>query len=77
MAKISKNARVANRGKLGQKFFKGKKVKPIVIKSMTGKSVVAVFDEASGSLLMSDQSSAQKNNYVTWDSIAGLLTDTQ
>ncbi len=70
---ISKNARVANRGKLGQKFFNGKKVKPIKV-ILKGKKTMGVFDEASGSLLMSDSSSGNKN-FVLWDSISSLLTD--
>lgn len=73
-AGLSKNARVAMRGKQGQKFWDGKKVKPIAVRSMTGKNVIGVFDEASGSLLMSDNSSGKKD-FLTWGSISSLLTN--
>jgi hypothetical protein len=71
---LSKNARVAMRGKQGQKFLNGKKVKPIAIRSMNGKNIIGVFDEASGSLLMSDQSCGKKD-FISWDSISSSLTN--
>ncbi len=72
---ISKNARVAMRGKNENKFYKGKKVKPIKIRSMTGGGIIGVLDEASGSLLMSDNNSSNnKNSFLSWDSISSEIT---